>query len=776
MRMLAGAGLLVWSIFASGAASASAQTTVALQGGNGRDEVCRFRADDGEDPFRRWLASQDVTCTPAASGVRFPPGLWNVFARSNAAVSRDPLLVDGDSAPATLTMSVAPGATLALQLPPGLTAVVYAPKHAIAFPAADRMLVPADEELWLFVLAKSALAAVVVISPIPAGSERQVDTRDLQPTPAVVGWVHIPDSDRAALKTARGVSLPHIRIASAGKETDVSSLPALEALHGAFVLLPGVPAKEAELQLTGRGWLSFRRALAIGPQPVTFIRQPIEARASATLVVNWSTLSDLAALDRSVGSCDPSTEPPRFDLTISSCAAPLSGGTVEPATCQPIRKEALELQAKYGSVTVEEVRPGFYRAELRFGKLPPTVMTSVLLPWQQQPIRVQTSYLQVYGSLTRGGQPLGEDARIDFPGGGIGFAPRDRDEYHAVLLRPVGADAKVDIITCRGERMFVLTDQPMMRNARFDLDIPDNILTITVVDTFTRTPLERASVRCTVMSAAMRGRGGVRLPSRNPVITLQLTHDDPAHDASDRGERVPGRFTIRGVPEREIQLQASCPGYKKKDVEPFSMTRSEKKEIEVQLVPLRGSEAKIVSARPFEKATIFWFTLAGVETERADLAPDGTFVFEETHFRGETMTVVSLSHPLWITPAPAVERAKPLQIRFPDAPAREAEVWLPNFPPQLSTLVGVTIGGLRVPGPAFVQHLALRGIQPLVNGAGPLHIPALAETGPIDILRGPSIQRAPSFAPPDAIALRSFAPVATRRLMAGSNRIVFDGK
>ncbi|MBV8545533.1 MAG: hypothetical protein JO088_12385 [Acidobacteria bacterium] len=233
-------------------------------------------------------------------------------------------------------------------------------------------------------------------------------------------------------------------------------------------------------------------------------------------------------------------------------------------------------------------------------------------------------------------------------------------------------------------------------------------------------------------------------------------------------------FTITEIPERELRLTVSCPGYKRKDIEPFSMTKSEKKHLDVDLVPLGGSEAKVVSTRPFENGTIFWFSSASVETERADLAPDGTFHFEKTHYRDETMTIVSLSHPLWILRAPPVERATPLQVRFPDAaPQRDAEVTIDNAPQRMVTIMGVAISGLRVPQPALAQHLALRSVSPLVIGGGPLLIPALSESGPIDILRGPSSQiRQPQFI---ESSMRGFAPVATQRLQPRSAVVVFDG-
>ena len=374
-------------------------------------------------------------------------------------------------------------------------------------------------------------------------------------------------------------------------------------------------------------------------------------------------------------------------------------------------------------------------------------------------------YFEAYGSLTRGGAPLGEDARIDFPHGGVGFAPRETGEYRGVLKEGFGEDAKIDIVTCSGKRAFVLTDRGMdvWKRTRFDIDIPDNTLTVTVVDTFTQRPLPAAVLKYVVMSQ--------RMP-RLPVITRDVSQSDTGDEP---GKRVAGQFVIKGVPpERELRLTVSCPGYKKKEIDPFSMTRSEKKVIDVDLVPLGGSEAKVLSARPFANGTIFWFSSAGVETERADLAPDGTFHFEQTHYRDETMTIVSLSHPLWILRAPPVERATPLQVRFPDAaPQRDAEVVIYNMPARMVTMIGVAIGGLRVPQPALAQHLALRGVAPLVTGGGPLLIPGLAESGPIDILRGPSgLQRQPQFM--ETSMLRGFAPVATQRLQPGSAAVAFD--
>ena len=136
------------------------------------------------------------------------------------------------------------------------------------------------------------------------------------------------------------------------------------------------------------------------------------------------------------------------------------------------------------------------------------------------------------------------------------------------------------------------------------------------------------------------------------------------------------------------------------------------------------------------------------------------------------MTIVSSSHPLWILRPPAVERSKALQIRFPDAAAiRNAEATILGVPARATTVLGVAIGGLRVPQPVLAQHQARRSLTTVVRGEGPLLIPSLAETGPIDVLRGPTV-----VAPPQTLeflAMRDFAATAVRRLEPGSASVVF---
>jgi hypothetical protein len=301
----------------------------------------------------------------------------------------------------------------------------------------------------------------------------------------------------------------------------------------------------------------------------------------------------------------------------------------------------------------------------------------------------------------------------------------------------------------------------MRRRTRFDIDIPLNELTITVIDTFTHEPLPGATVRIDILSLSV--------PKR-PVMSRTVTTGD-AEDGA-------GRVVLTSIPERDIVLQVSLAGYEKQRLKPFSLTKSEKKEIEVQLVPLRGISGKIVSQRPFDSAVVVWFSPSGSETERADVAADGTFIYAGSHEPTETMAVVSLSHPLWVLRSPPVARRETMTIRFPDtAPTREFDVWTTDSNPRYSRHIGLVIGGVRVPQPVLRQHLTLRRMPTTLRGGGQLHFRDILETGPIDVLLGPMTEEVSSRAGGmDLFALPQFSEVPRLRLRAGEAAVAFTVK
>jgi hypothetical protein len=708
-------------------------------------EICRFRAEDADDPFRRWLSSQEVTCVAAGTPLEFPKGLWNVFARAEGSVSVAPLLIDGNAAPASIAPALVPGAILTPLLPQGHGGVIYVPRRGSAIPVdGARMTVPADEPLWLFVLDRTTPVAVIPIAALAPGTNRQVDARS-GGAAAIVGWLQVPEPDRTAIAAASAVLAPVIRAGT--RDADVLPPPSL--LHGAFFVIRDVAPGNTELRLEGRGWIPNRRVVQARPG-LTVAAAPLTVRATGTLVVNWNTDEDLPTLERSIGSCTENETPPKIIITVSKCPA-LRGPRGEVAECTQVREETVD--GFLGSMAFDDIVPGLYRAEMRYGKLPPSGGMASVGPLRVADLRVFASYFTVYGSVTRGGQPLGEDVRITFPGG-IGFAPEESEEYRAVFNSHVAADTQVDVAACDGApRAIVLTDKPIRPRARFDLDIPANELTVRVTDTFTRDVLPGATVKLDAMSIR---HGEV-------VFTSTKAADEQ------------GNVAWSGVPVRELHLTVTHAGYEKRFIEPFTMDPRGAKSIDAQLVPLRGTHGKIVSDRPFAAAEVIWFSAAGSQTERVDLAPEGTFVYANRHTPDETMAVVSESHPLWVLRSPPTEERQSITLAFPNAAAVAFEVWLAAaVPPAVTRYVGVVIGGVRVPQPVLAEHQALRRDPPLLRGAGPLPIRDLLATGPVDVLLGPTAEevavRARSM---DLFVLPQFADPPRQRLQPGTTDVVF---
>ena len=722
-------------------------------------EICRFAAGDPDNPFKRWLASPDVTCAPAEAAISFPPGLWNVFARADGAISSAPLTIDGRSAPAALSMSLQPAASITAVLPAERSAVVYAPRRGSAVPAKAHasVTVAANEELWLIVIEKGMPVALFPIPALEAGMQRTIDAQSSGPS-ALLGWMRVAESDRAALAKVHGLAPPTVRATLGGPAYESDAMPPLEVLHGAFVRVRGVPAGEAELTVGGRGWVPYRTKATV-ESSISVVASPLITRAGSTIMVHWSAVGDLPALDRSLGGCQPPKDPPLFIVTLASCSTPRVSEDVDPATCTAVREETFAPDMSFGSFTVDDVPPGTYRAEMRFGKLPPWSVVTHVAPLEQRDMRISARYLEAYGSVTKGGEPLNEDVLIKFPGDGYGFASAAGSEYRGVLKMLVGFDAQIKVTACDGAPdEVVLTDTFMRRGTRFDIDIPANELQVRVTDTFTREALAGARVKFEAMS--------IRMPKR-PVMERSATAQ-----LDDRGDAV---AVFTAVPDRETHLTVSHAGYQKQQVPPFSVSKTEKKIVDVQLVPLRGNRGRIHSSAPFDSGAVFWFSASGGEIERAELSADGTFIYASPHEAGETMAVVSLSHPLWVGRSPAVERHQPLEMRFPNAPSRTFDVSIPGADRRDQRHIGVIVGGIRIPQPVLRQHQFLRGQAQTIRGAGPIVFRDIAETGPIEALLGPLTTAVHSSASGmDIFAFPPFDASPRKPLEPGAASIVFE--
>jgi len=289
----------------------------------------------------------------------------------------------------------------------------------------------------------------------------------------------------------------------------------------------------------------------------------------------------------------------------------------------------------------------------------------------------------------------------------------------------------------------VLADEPLRPRSRYNVDIPDNELTLNITDTFTREALPGATVKIDVMS--------FRRPLR---VVLQSTQT-----ADEMGTMVK-----KGIPLRELRITVTHTGYEKQQLEPFSLSKSENKSIDVRMMPLRGNKGKILSDRLFESGAVFWFAPDGRETERTDLGADGTFFYNGWHAPEETMAVVSLSHPLWVLHSPEITRRETISIRFPNTPPpRTFDVLLATADTR-SWYIGIAIGKLRVPQPVLALHQTLRRGQTMVSVRSPVHFRDVLESGPIEVFVGPSVRELASDNAPH------------QPLLPGATQVVFDVK
>ena len=140
------------------------------------------------------------------------------------------------------------------------------------------------------------------------------------------------------------------------------------------------------------------------------------------------------------------------------------------------------------------------------------------------------------------------------------------------------------------------------------------------------------------------------------------------------------------------------------------------------------------------------------------------------------MAVVSLSHPLWVLRAATVAARQELVAHFPDgAPRRAFAVLLRGAGHRTGTFVGLVIGGMLVPHAALKVHQTLRELPYVVSTERLLNLRDIADTGPIDVLLGPTVNEVPSRGRPfDPLLLPRTGEVPRQRLTPGMTQVVFE--
>ena len=163
------------------------------------------------------------------------------------------------------------------------------------------------------------------------------------------------------------------------------------------------------------------------------MREPIAARASATVMVNWSTLRRsprARSLPRIVRAAEGSSAVGAHHRRVPAAKAR------QEHRSRLVRGHSQRNAPHRIDLRLGQGRRGSARHVSRGAAFRPAASGRAIAdvpPLQQRPIPLQAQYFEAYGSLTRGGEPLREDARIEFPHDGVGFALRDTGEYRGVV-------------------------------------------------------------------------------------------------------------------------------------------------------------------------------------------------------------------------------------------------------------------------------------------------------------------------------------------------------
>jgi hypothetical protein len=448
---------------------------------------------------------------------------------------------------------------------------------------------------------------------------------------------------------------------------DVTLAGAKQRADSALLFFRGVPAGAQQVAFAG-----VQKAVKVEAGKVA-VADPIVARPK--LRIHWWTLMTLTA---------------RATLELLDC----------PARCNVVGTAMLPAGEVKGVVELPGVRPGNYRVRVTHPGLPPFTANIDIPP---DDVNLEIRYIVFSGKVTRGGEPLHVrlfDTVTDPKTG----------EYTAVVaalpkppitLQPVEG----------GRTITVVPDAAPVENARYDIDVPDNRLTIRVVDADSRAPVESASVTMAV---------------------LEEGKDEAAHLSGPAGMTdADGRLVIdSAVANKRLQICAKRNDYENACADRFRLGSDAEKTIEIALSKATIRHGRVVLPGPQQFASIAWYSPDGRLTETAQVKEDGTFDFQRTHLPGEIVTYASANQPFIALRQPPLGAGDVFEIR-PAPGARVRGFQVSAGQPAFFT---IALGDMIVPQNAFAAHLGRHGAQPSLQPGWASNVPDIVESAPIRVI------------------------------------------
>ncbi len=662
-------------------------------------EVCRWKAGAPSNAITRFFSFSDVTCDPLPA--RIPPGEWNVFARrGDDLVSEVSIFVSSAALPKELVFRLIPAKHAGpIALRKDEHAFVYVPRSASVYPADT---IPVQ---WTGI-------PIIVAGGIPVR---------LAMTPPREGRADVLIPIRFASIPAGKVAPPQVK--ANGELASDSSTPRAGGV--ALAIVRDVRGGAISIDLLGERWHSAHAEIkAPANGQLAIAGAPLVANATSHLSVHWWSPVDLTSLAQPARDCAGTKKEShtiKFAAAILTCPdqkATLDIDTVNRDTCTVDAEHSLPVD-RDGTVDFNDVTSGLHYLRFTCSGLPDFFQSIDVKP--DESVRVETAlhYQSFTGRVTRGGKPVMAEL-FDT------VSDTDTGEYAAVLRRSPGGPITIEGCDPKWEYLLVPDHLPE-DNGRFDIDVPVNQVKVTVVDSHTGKPIEKARVTFAALipgekdAAHFAGYGGLTDPEGTYVITPLLTnrvlHVCATHDSHD----------------------SAC-------ADPFTIEIDEKKQFLLALDPLTKREGRVITNGSMSWGEIAWWSADGHLTEIARFSdPAGNFTYKKPHAEGEIVAFIAPGQPLYAFRQRHVEDGEKFVITVPALRHRRFTVSLSSTSTERVAFVTIRLGDLTVPLNALDWHQMSNDFQSALRPGWSTIVPDVLETGPIRVILIPGsvIERHP---------------------------------
>ncbi|MEA2571730.1 MAG: hypothetical protein QOI24_3731 [Acidobacteriota bacterium] len=668
--------------------------------------LCTWKPASTGNPIDRFFSSAKVECQEAKAG-SVARDRVNIFVRGDDRIGIDVALtnrVDEEALQRMIERARQAAREKVNGLADGDALYAYVPETAVAIP-----LVVSDGAAFVpvettFILIAASPKGIITGVSAPSRS----DTPDITLTKrAFIGWLQTKLPKTGAPKSPPIVMLD-------GKHKPDAALK-LEA--SPLIIFRDASDGKHELTLRGDSWKT--QTIALESKEITVMKEPIVATPSRNLTIRWTLLNDPATLAPKEEACDvPAakiTGP--MTMTLLDCPGMLPNAwymSVDRRKCRDAATVTLPDDQRHGRTELHDLASGPYLLRFSHEKLP-DLWQSIIVPDDRDgDIAANVEYFRLFGTITRGGKAVRANLAVSG-----GETVSDADGKYEVTITDSRIGNMVTVIPCDTEQEYRhINDERPPANSRFDIDIPQNVLTIDVVDDADGKPIPKAHVSFGLVMNGKEGEDGGAWYAASA-------------DSTDDNGRTIVKQTDK---DHKVLVCANRDDYERKCADPFRFEEQAEVGIRLALKKLVLHQGSVHVAGPIDTGMILWHTRDGVQIEQSRTKEDGTFTYSKPHPPGTIVSFISSSHPLYVFLQPLVNDAQPFEFALPSAPVRSFEVVLDEAATAPNVFFTLALGDLTIPMLTLSSYGPRHGTRNSIRKGGTAVVRDILETAPISVV------------------------------------------